>query len=76
MGKPGSCGYDDTFLVSRFQPWKKEDHPVASLSSTLSGIKVELYTDQEALHVHTWNNKPGVFLYCSPTNPLELGSSN
>ncbi|KAB8258818.1 putative aldose 1-epimerase family protein [Aspergillus pseudonomiae] len=58
IGKPGSRGYDDTFLISRFQPWKKEDHPVASLSSARSGIKVELYTDQEALHVHTWNNKP------------------
>lgn len=56
-----SSGYDETFLISRSQPWKRGDHPVAGLSSTHSGISVELYTDQEALHVHTWNEGQGRF---------------
>jgi aldose 1-epimerase len=56
-----SSGYDETFLISRSQPWKRGDHPVARLSSTHSGISVELYTDQEALHVHTWNEGQGRF---------------
>ncbi|KAH8692265.1 hypothetical protein BGW36DRAFT_431486 [Talaromyces proteolyticus] len=49
-------GYDDIFLIARSQPWKKEDHPVATLYSAHSGITVDLYTDQEALHLHTWND--------------------
>ncbi|KAK8126996.1 aldose-1-epimerase [Apiospora kogelbergensis] len=56
------CGYDETFLVSRSQPWKKEDSPAAILSSPRSGITMELYTDQEALHVHTWNGATRVAL--------------
>lgn len=56
-----SSGYDETFLISRPQPWKKEDRPVARLSSAHSGVSVELYTDQEALHVHTWNDGLGEF---------------
>ncbi|KAL4934728.1 putative aldose 1-epimerase family protein [Aspergillus undulatus] len=54
-----SCDrYDETFLVARPQPWKKEEYPVAILSSAYSGISVSLYTDQEALHVHTWDSEP------------------
>jgi aldose 1-epimerase len=52
-------GYDDTFLISRSQPWNRDDHLVASLESPRSGIKVDLYTDQEALHVLTWNAPDG-----------------
>ncbi|KAI1779147.1 putative aldose 1-epimerase family protein [Hypoxylon cercidicola] len=49
---------DDTFLVMRPQPWKMEDGPAAILSSEHSGIQVELFTNQEALHVHTWKSGP------------------
>lgn len=52
-------GYDDTFLISRSQPWSKDNSPVATLSSPQSGIKLDLYTDQEALHVLTWNEADG-----------------
>ena len=52
-------GYDDTFLISRPQPWNKDSHPVASLASAQSGIKMEMYTDQEALHLLTWNEPNG-----------------
>jgi aldose 1-epimerase len=47
--------YDDLFLVSRSQPWEKNSNPVASLSSARSGIKVDLYTDQQALRLVTWD---------------------
>lgn len=52
-------GIDETFLVARSQPWHKDDHAVAILESDYSGIKVELYTDQEALHVHSWSSVNG-----------------
>lgn len=50
---------DDTFLVMRPQPWKMEDGPAAILASEHSGIQVELFTNQESLHVHTWKAGPG-----------------
>lgn len=56
-----NCGYDETFLLSHKQKGNKHDTPAAILSSPLSGITVELYTDQDALHVHTWNEKNGEF---------------
>ncbi|KAL2833068.1 putative aldose 1-epimerase family protein [Aspergillus pseudoustus] len=59
LSQRGTDGYDENFLVVRSQPWKKEDQPVASLSSDHSGITVDLYTDQEALHVQTWNDAFG-----------------
>lgn len=51
--------FDETFMISRSQPWKREDGPVAILKSNHSGIQVELFTDQEALRVHTWSNENG-----------------
>ncbi|KAF3480347.1 aldose 1-epimerase family protein [Arthroderma uncinatum] len=50
--------YDDLFLVTRPQPWEVESKPVASLSSARSGITVELYTDQEAVRLVTWDGGP------------------
>ncbi|KAI1766323.1 putative aldose 1-epimerase family protein [Hypoxylon sp. FL1150] len=49
---------DDTFLVMRPQHWKMEDGPIAVLSSEHSGIQIELFTNQEALRVHTWKGEP------------------
>lgn len=64
VGTPGSgnaslTGIDETFLVARSQPWHKDDQAIAILQSDYSGIKVELFTDQEALHVHSWSAANG-----------------
>ncbi|EAW08947.1 putative aldose 1-epimerase family protein [Aspergillus clavatus NRRL 1] len=50
-------GFDLTYILSHKPLGDKEDTPAAILSSPLSGITMELYTDQEALHVHTWNDR-------------------
>lgn len=50
---------DETYMVSRAQPWKFEDSPVAELESDLSGIQMKLYTNQDALKVHAWNSTDG-----------------
>lgn len=57
--KIGPTPLDDTFLISRRQPWSMYTAPVASLKSEKSGVKMELYTDQEALHVVTWDKETG-----------------
>ena len=59
-----NTGYNDTFLVSRSQPWDWNTKPVATLASPHSGIKLDLYTDQEALHVLTWNEEDGTHVLC------------
>jgi aldose 1-epimerase len=58
-GNAFSRGLDNTFLTSRPQPWSKEHTPVASLESDESGIRLDLFTDQEALQVVTWNEASG-----------------
>lgn len=56
--------YDDLFLVTRPQPWEMDSKPVASLSSARSGITAELYTDQEAVRLVTWDGGPNCeFIY-------------
>jgi len=65
-----NTGYDDTFLVSRSQPWNWNTNPVATLVSPHSGIKLDLYTDQEALHVLTWNEEDGEHVLCASTHVL------
>ncbi|KAK4067250.1 uncharacterized protein Triagg1_7693 [Trichoderma aggressivum f. europaeum] len=54
LARKGS--YDDLFLVNRHQPWEVGSNPVASLSSAKSGITVDMYTDQEAVRLVTWDN--------------------
>ena len=51
--------FDVTYALSHKPLGDKEDDPVAILSSHLSGITMELYTDQDALHVHTWDDNLG-----------------
>lgn len=53
------CGYDDTFMLAHEDMGRKEERPSAVLSSAYSGITMELFTDRDALHVHTWNEKDG-----------------
>jgi aldose 1-epimerase len=59
-----NAGYSDTFLIGRSQPWDWNTQPVASLASPHSGIKLDLYTEQEALHVLTWNEEDGEHALC------------
>lgn len=51
--------YDETFMLSHRHTdvASKRESPAAILSSPHSGISVEVYTDQDALHVHTWDDK-------------------
>ena len=58
-GNASLAGIDETFLIARSQPWHKDGQAVAILQSDYSGINVELYTDQEALHVHSWSSVNG-----------------
>ena len=60
LGKTSAEGLDNTFLISRSQPWSKDHSPAATLESDESGIKLDLYTDKEALHVLTWNEEDGI----------------
>jgi len=64
---------DETYMVSRAQPWKFEDNPVAELASDLSGIQVKLFTNQEALKVHTWNSTAGNIGPFTVTSPGLMG---
>lgn len=51
-------GYDETFMIShKYADYSRRDHPVAVLSSENSGITMEVYTDQDALRVHTWDSE-------------------
>lgn len=59
----GDCVNDenrlnDLYLVTRRSPWEKDSRPVASLSSPKSGITVDMYTDQEAIRLLTWDGGP------------------
>lgn len=53
------CGYDEIFLLSHEDTGRKDERPVAVLSSPHSGVSMSLFTDRDALHVHTWNQKDG-----------------
>lgn len=55
----GDDEIDVIYAVSHKPLGDKTDEPVAILSSQISGISMELYTDQDALHVHTWNSNLG-----------------
>ncbi|KAK7434905.1 aldose 1-epimerase family protein [Colletotrichum acutatum] len=50
---------DDVFAISHMHPEHKMNSPAAILSSTHSGISMSLYTDQDALRVHTWGGSNG-----------------
>lgn len=51
------------YMLSHKQHGDKEDAPAAILSSKRSGITLELYTDQDALNVHTWNDRDGKIFF-------------
>lgn len=53
LGRKG--GYNDLYLISRRE---RDDGAVATLSSHRTGISVDMYTDQEAIRLLTWENRP------------------
>ena len=66
----GNCGYnctgyDNCYAVNRDQngpfDWRKSG-PVASLSSAWSGIKLDIFTDQEAFQVYSCGGQNGMFI--------------
>lgn len=52
-------GYDETFIISHPDTGNKHSAPAAILSSPHSGISVSIFTDRDALRVHTWNEEDG-----------------
>jgi hypothetical protein len=65
----GNCGYnctgyDNCYAVNRDQngpfDWRNSG-PVASLSSAWSGIKLDIYTDQEAFQMYSCGGQNGMF---------------
>ena len=65
----GCSGYDNCYIVNRDHikkeaapPGKSQwwyNNPVASLSSAWSGIKVDVYSDQEAFQIYSCNGQNG-----------------
>ena len=50
--------YDETFMIAhKYDDYSRRDTPAAVLSSEKSGITMEVFTDQEAIRVHTWTDK-------------------
>jgi aldose 1-epimerase len=50
--------YDQTFAIAhKYADISRRDTPVAVLSSPYSGLTLEVYTDQDALRVHTWSKE-------------------
>ncbi|KAJ4371463.1 hypothetical protein N0V83_004680 [Neocucurbitaria cava] len=69
----GNCGtnctgYDNCYIVNRDQngpyDWRTSE-PVASLSSDWSGIKVDIFTDQEAFQMYSCGGQDGTLPYKS-----------
>jgi aldose 1-epimerase len=56
---PRASSYDETFMLSHRHSDSKRENAAAILSSARSGITMEVYTDQDALHVHTWDQMNG-----------------
>ncbi|KAK4152030.1 galactose mutarotase-like domain-containing protein [Chaetomidium leptoderma] len=64
----GNCGfnctgYDNCWLVNRPGPhdWRADGGFVASLSSAWSGIKLDVYSDQDAFQMYSCNGQDGSF---------------
>jgi aldose 1-epimerase len=64
----GNCGfnctgYDNCWLVNRPSPhdWRADGAYVASLASEWSGIRVDIYSDQDAFQMYSCNGQNGSF---------------
>lgn len=73
---PQASSYDETFMLSHRHSDSKRESPAAILSSARSGITMEVYTDQDALHVHTWDQKNGesILFRLYPNYRVDTGS--
>jgi aldose 1-epimerase len=50
--------YNETFMIAhRYADYSRRAQPAAILSSELSGISMEVYTDQDAIRVRTWGDE-------------------
>ncbi|KAH8651293.1 putative aldose 1-epimerase family protein [Xylariales sp. PMI_506] len=50
--------YDETFMIAhKYADYSRRSQPAAILSSERSGISMEVYTDQDAIRVRTWDDK-------------------
>lgn len=63
----GNCGtnctgYDNCWLVNRFQDGAYDwyDAPVATVSSEFSGIKIEVFSDQDAFQMYSCPGQNGI----------------
>lgn len=53
-----ASSYDQTFLLThKYADSSRRHSPAAILSSPRSGVTMEVYTDQDALRVHTWSEE-------------------
>ncbi|KAL2160402.1 hypothetical protein VTH06DRAFT_1575 [Thermothelomyces fergusii] len=64
----GNCGfncigYDNCWLVNRpgAHDWRADGAYVASLSSAWSGIRLDIYSDQDAFQMYSCNGQDGTF---------------
>jgi aldose 1-epimerase len=65
----GCNGYDTCYLVNRQEEFKSQlddlgeswwrSHPVATVSSEWSGIKLDIFSEQEAFQVYSCNGQNG-----------------
>ncbi|KAG4437844.1 hypothetical protein IFR05_006690 [Cadophora sp. M221] len=56
----GNCtGYDTCYLTNRVAPYSWDALPVATLSSSWSGISVDVYTDQDAFQMYSCGGQNG-----------------
>lgn len=53
-----ASSYDQTFMLAhKYDDYSRRTTPAAILSSPRSGVSMEVYTDQDALRVHTWSEE-------------------
>src|SRR5947207_463270 len=57
----GSAGYDTLFLLNRegYGPYNWCQAPIATLASRFTGIRIDVYTDQDAFQLCSWNGQNG-----------------
>jgi aldose 1-epimerase len=71
------CGYDETFLLAHEDTGRKDERPAVVLSSAHSGVTMSLFTDRDALHVQTWNERDGKspprLMFCTPGPDDDVG---
>ncbi|ODA80971.1 hypothetical protein RJ55_03931 [Drechmeria coniospora] len=77
----GNCGfnctgYDNCFTVNRLghYDWRK-DGPVATLSSAWSGIRLDVFTDQDAFQLYTCSGQNGTVALKKTQGVADVGNA-